>query len=148
MRKLPARPCRRGGVGQNAQIVHRGIAHIHANRVVAVLLFDLSQAFGHLCVGLLPADGRPLIALTPHRLAQAIRIFVQIFQRHRLRTNMAATEGVFVIALNGNDLILLVELDFNPTNGFTQWAGAKYGTLRHGAVLLLSIGFEHKMPQY
>ena len=95
-------------VCQHAVIVHAGVAQADAHGVDPVALADLHQAAG----GGIQASSQPISRqLAPvgvqhlfHRLAQAIRVLVDIAQGHRLGADVAAAQRVVGVALDGDDV--------------------------------------------
>ncbi len=128
-------------VGRQPVVMHTRVALVDRHGITTVALADLSQALGDQFVGLLPADGLPLIAAAAHRVAQAIGVVLDVLQRHCLRTDMAAAEAVEVVALDRKDA-LAFGLDGQAADGFAQVTGtvmdadvAHFG-FPHGAVVV------------
>ena len=59
-------------------VVGRGVAQVQGHRVLAVFLLYLVQPLGSFVQGVLPADRHPAIGGTLDRVAQAVRVVVQI----------------------------------------------------------------------
>jgi hypothetical protein len=53
-------------------------------------------------------------------IAQAVRVFVDVFQGHGLGADMAAAEGVVRIALDRQDLLARVSI-FRPQIASQRW---------------------------
>jgi hypothetical protein len=82
--------------------------------------YSLIKSF--LPTNLLPtASGR-----APHRMAQPIRIRVDVLKGSGLGADMTLAKGVVFVTFDGQDLLILV-FDFQATHGFTEVAGAVVG---------------------
>ncbi len=128
-------------VGHQPVVVHARVALVDGHGIGAVALADLNKALGDQFVGLLPADRLPLITAATHRVAQPVRIVLDVLQGDSLGTDMAATEAVEGVALDREDS-LAFGLDSQTTDGFAQVTGtvmdgrvAHFG-FPHGAVVV------------
>ena len=95
----------------------------NAQGIDAVSFGDLHQPGGGGIQGLLPTDVLPegLSGGIRHPLAglsQAVRVLVNVDQGDRLGADMAATQGIIFIALDGQNLLAL-GLDHQTADGFT-----------------------------
>ncbi len=128
-------------MGHQPVVVHTRVALVDGHGIGAVALADLSQALGDQLVRLVPADRLPLIAAAAHRVAQPVRVVLDVLQRHRFRTDMAATEAVEGVALDRKDA-LAFSLDGQTADGFAQMTGTVMDTdvahfgFPHGAVVV------------
>src|SRR3546814_4013241 len=84
---------------------------------------DRSQAMGNLVERFVPAHFHPLVANALLRLTQPIRIFVQILQRHCLRADVAARQGIRIVAADRHD-VSVAHAELKAANGLAQIAGA------------------------
>jgi hypothetical protein len=75
-----------------------------------------SQTAGGLFEGFLPADALPRAALALQRVAQAIGVLVQVFQRSGLGADVAAAGRVSLVALDLANAPA-VHVDGNPATG-------------------------------
>ncbi len=110
-------------VRHHAVVVYGGVAHVNADGIDAVSLADLYQSGGGGIQGLIPADVLPVVfsGSISHSLAglsQAVRVLVDVSQGDRFGADMAAAQGVVVIALDGQNLRSL-GFDDEAANGFT-----------------------------
>jgi hypothetical protein len=62
-------------------------------------------------------------ANTLHGLSQSVRIFMNIFERHRLGTDVASAQGVISITSNIDHCVTLC-LNHQTTHGFTKMTDA------------------------
>src|SRR5471032_629666 len=76
----------------------------YSHGVLPVPLLNGCQTFGDEIKRILPLHRLPLTAYPPHGLMQAIRIVLDVLQRHRLGADVAAAEGVQRITLDRGDL--------------------------------------------
>ena len=72
---------------------------------IGVASVGFGQLVGDQLEGRVPLHLVPLPALAAHGPAQAIRVFEDVFQGHRLRADMAARQGIGRIALDLQDLV-------------------------------------------
>ena len=133
--------------GQVAEAADGAALHqAHRARVVvgphgfgAVAVHRLAQPRGQQVEGLVPADRLPLVADTAHRLAQAVRVVLDVLQGHRFRADMATAEAVLGIALDRQDMAAVVAVlgfDGQAADGLTQVTGTVMEGLGHGLASL------------
>ena len=103
-------------------IMGGGVAEIERHRILAVGFLDVVQALSSFVQGLVPADRHPAIGSAFHRMAQAVRVVVQVLQGHGLGADMAFTERVVLVATDGQNLVTSV-LDLDTAHGFAEIAG-------------------------
>ena len=72
---------------------------------------------------LVPRDGFPPAAVAPDGPRQPVGIVVNVDERHRLRADVAAAEGVGRIAADADDLVP-ARADLEAADGLAQVAGA------------------------
>lgn len=65
---------------------------------------------------------------------QAVRIFVEVFQRHHLGTDVSVAEGILAVTANRMDTLPIVD-DADSTHGFAEIAGSVvFAVCDHGFV--------------
>ena len=125
-----------GAKNHIAVIVNIGIAQITAHRITAVPGLYASKTLSHFIQCLRPGNLLPAGGGFFQRCAQAVRIVLQILQCGGLWADIAATEGVGFIALNGQNLFRCrIKFNFNAAGGLAQAAGAFMRLNRHDVVL-------------
>jgi hypothetical protein len=90
---------------------------------MAVRVLHCAKALGHFVQRFIPANGLPVAVHFFQGLAQAIRVFMDVLEGDRFWTDMTATEGVLLVALDAENLHAVV-LNFETAYRFTQIAGA------------------------
>ncbi|MOA04332.1 hypothetical protein D3C78_1238810 [compost metagenome] len=123
-------------MGHQPVVVHAGIALVDAHRVGAVALADRRQARGGQLEGCVPADRLPLLVDTTHRLAQAVRIVLDVLQGDRLGADMAAAEAVLGVAPDRQDAPVL-GLDGQAADGLAEMARTVVKGPAHGSPLVV-----------
>ena len=121
------------------EIVCVRVAEVDADRLVSVLGFHRRELLADHGERLVPLDlfedRRTVIVEAPpdNRLAEPIRIFVQLFEGRTLRADEALGEHVVLIATDARDRTVL-DLDLQTTRRLAERAGAKHGAVgRSGA---------------
>ena len=99
-----------------------GVAEVQRHRILAMHFLDVVQAPGCLVQGFIPADRHPAVGGAFHRMAQAVRIVVQVLQGHGLGADMAPAKWVVLVTPDGQNLIAAM-LDLDATHGFAEIAG-------------------------
>src|SRR5439155_24138041 len=112
-------------------VVDERIAHVHADRVVAVLLADGEQPRRDLLIGLFPGDLLPSGCRPPHGTAQSIGVVVELLDAVRLRADVAARERVLFVSANRDDR-WAVDVDGETAGGLAEWTDTGNGA--HGRV--------------
>ena len=128
-REAPARTERaqeERDVEQRGVVVRVGIADVRRDRVGAVGVADRAQPGRDQLEGLLPLRFAERRAFADQRAAQAVGIFLQALQAVRLRTDVAAREGVLGIAAHGADAVAF-EFDGDAAVRLAERAGAVDG---------------------
>ncbi|MNP31268.1 hypothetical protein D3C76_1243820 [compost metagenome] len=119
--------------------MHARVALIDRHGVLPVLRLNARETFGDQIECGLPLDGPPLIAYPLHGLAQAVRIVLDVLQRHRLGADVPSAEGVQGVALDRRDLDVAAfdhaGFDGQATDRFAQMAGTVMESLGHGQSL-------------
>jgi len=104
-------------------VVHAGVALIHRHRILPVPGLDTRQPLGDQGKRFVPRDRSPFAARSQHRLVEAVRVILDILQRHRLWADMTTAEGVQRVALDrGNRQAAVFGLGSfqgQATDGFT-----------------------------
>src|SRR5438128_47963 len=103
-------------VRQRAVVVDAGIAGVGADAVDAVLPADRDQLLRDEIEGRIPADLLPALADAAHRPAQPVRIFVDVFQRHGLGTDVPTRQWIGVVAADRQHLAPAYP-EFQAANG-------------------------------
>ena len=121
------------------EIVRIRVAEVDADRFVAMLGFHGGELLADYGEGLVPLDlfedrRTVVVEATPdNRLAEPIRIFVQLLEGRTLRADEALGEHVVLISTDARDRPVL-NLDLQTTRRLTEWAGAEHGAVgRSGA---------------
>ena len=121
------------------EIVRVRVAEVDADRLVAMLGFHGGELLADYGEGLVPLDlfedrRTVVVEATPdNRLAEPIRIFVQLLEGRTLRADEALGEHVVLIATDPLDRTVL-DLDLQTTRRLAERAGAKHGAVgRSGA---------------
>ena len=109
-------------MGHQPVIVHAGVALIDRQRIIAVTLANLGEPVCHQREGFVPLNRLPLVAYPAHRVAQAIRIVLDVLQRDGLGADVTTTETVLRVALDRYDL-LITGFDGQAANGLAQVTG-------------------------
>ncbi|MNV51626.1 hypothetical protein D3C71_1436820 [compost metagenome] len=126
-------------VGHQPVIVHARVALIDRHRVLPVMRLNGGEAFGDQIECRFPLDGLPFIAHPLHRLMQAIRIVLNVLQRHGLGADVPTTERILGVALDRSDLDVTAfapgGFDGQATDGFAQMARTVMESLGHGQSL-------------
>ena len=112
-----------------AEAVGRRVAVVEGHRVAPVGALHLDQPTRHLVERLVPADLLPAVAAPPDRAPQAVGVVVDVLERHRLRADVAAAEGIVLVAANGEDALAVV-LDGDAADGFAEGADPEVGPRR------------------
>ena len=102
--------------------MHLWVAEVTGDRFRAVSALNGEQAFSSFVERLVPRNLTPGIAFAAHGTTQAVRVFVHVLDRQRLRTDVAAAERIGVIAAYRHDLAAPMA-DFDPAHRFAQVAG-------------------------
>ncbi len=82
------------------------IPRVHGDRVVAIALLNRVDALRRFVERRVPARHLPPVALTPHRLTEAVGVLVQILERERLRADVPAAEGILLVATHRDDPVV------------------------------------------
>ena len=101
----------------------RRVARHHRNAVLAMCSHQRRQAPVDFSKSLVPAGLNKHAIAFDQRLAQAVRVFMQVFKRHALGADVASTKNIGIMAPDADDLAG-PHLDLQPTAGFTQRADA------------------------
>src|SRR5262245_3232896 len=109
----------------------RWIADVDRHSVTSVPLLDFGEPRRALVDGFVPADLCPRVAGALERAADSVGVVVEVLEGDGLGADVAAAEGVIVVAADAEDLAVLV-LDGDTAVGFTEAAGGERGG-RHGA---------------
>ena len=119
-------------MGHQPIVMHAGITLVDRHGLLAMRRLDRRQALGGQGKGLIPANRLPVFTHPAHRLAQAVRVVLDILQGYRLGADMPTAERILGIALDRLDSLLsravAGHFDTQATNGFAQVAG----TVMHG----------------
>ena len=115
-----------GEVGEQADFVGRRVAGDQAYGVAPVGGDQRRQAAFNFCKGLIPAHGHVHAIALDHGAAQAVRVFVQVFERHRLGADVAGAKHVGLVAANADDFLVL-DLDLQAAAGLAQRANSVVG---------------------
>ena len=86
-------------------------------------LHDGRQALFDFREGFFPACFNEFAVALDERRAQAVRVFVQVFQRCALGADIAMTEDVFVMAADADDFSV-AEFEFQSATSFAERADA------------------------
>ena len=116
-------------------VVYVWVAQVNADAVVAVVLAGLVELFGDQVKRLRPLHFLPAGPGFAYRLFQAVRIFVQILKRNRLRTDMPPAERIILIALYGSNPAVL-HFDRDTAHGLAKVTGTIVGAVFHEGALL------------
>ncbi len=100
-----------------------GVAEVDTDGVATVLLLNGFEPLSNLVQGVGPGNLAPLAIHFFDRLAQAVRVFLQVFQGNRLGTDVTATEGIVFVALDTQHLAAIV-FDDQTAHGLTQITGS------------------------
>jgi hypothetical protein len=107
-----------------------------------VTLLNRAEAFSNQVERVFPLDRLPFTADPQHRLAQAIRIILNVLQGNRFGADVPAAERIQRIAFDRGDLHAVAvdfgRLDGQAADGFTQVAGTVMESLGHGQSLFCS----------
>ena len=90
-------------VQSETQPMHVRVAQRERERIAAMLGHQRWQPARDLGVGLVPGRLDEAAVALDQGLAQAIRVVLQVFQRHRLRAQVAVAEHVLLVAADGDD---------------------------------------------
>src|SRR6185312_145122 len=121
-------------IHQQAGLVHGRIANHQGDGIVTVLRDDGRQAAFNLGEGFIPANGNmPAIAFDQW-LAKTVRVFMQVFDRDTLGTEIAVAEDVGIMPANVSDLALF-NSQFEPAAGFTKRADTVRDGFGHETLL-------------
>ncbi|MCY1426839.1 hypothetical protein D9M71_426680 [compost metagenome] len=122
-------------VGHQPIVVDTRIALVDGDRAVAVSRLDLRQALGDQGEGFIPLDGQPFATGAAHGLANAVWVVLDVLQSHRLGADVAATETVLGVALDGKDaaaaVVLVFGLDGQAADGLAEMACTVMDGLGH-----------------
>ncbi|MNN41757.1 hypothetical protein D3C81_1558960 [compost metagenome] len=122
-------------MGHQPIVVDARIALVDGHRAIAVSRLDLRQALGDQGEGFVPLDRQPFAAGTAHGLAQPVRVVLDVLQGHGLGADVAATEAVLGVALDGEDaaaaVFLVLGLDGQAADGLAEMACTVMDGLGH-----------------
>ena len=117
-------PKQRRQVCDMAEVMHVGIAEVHADRTCAMLALDRCKPLSRKREGLVPADLLPVAAVPPQRHPQPVGVGFQVEDRVALRTDVAAAEGIGIVAANRTQATA-IEAELQAADRFAQRASAK-----------------------
>ena len=118
-------------VAEQPDLVCRWIAHHHGAGVFSVGRQQGWQAALNFGKGFFPRSLYKSAIALDQRGAQAVRVFVQIFQGDALGAEVACAEHVLRVAFDAADLAAL-HFDFQPAAGLAQGADTVVNGLKHG----------------
>ncbi|EAU66865.1 conserved hypothetical protein [Stigmatella aurantiaca DW4/3-1] len=120
---------------QHPHVVRARVAQVRGHRLPAVCPLRLVEPSRHLVQRLLPRDLLPSARGALHRVAQPVRVLVQVLERHRLGADVSPAERILGVPADGGDAASF-HFDANPTHGLTKVACAEVslcsGGGRHG----------------
>src|ERR1041385_1105513 len=90
---------------------------------------------------LVPANTLPTARCAPHRMLEPVLVVMNVLQGDGLRADVAATEHIVVIAVDGQSLVRL-DLDLDPADRLAKITGAVVGRVTHGFIHRL-----HRLPR-
>src|SRR5688572_24546526 len=112
-------PNKRRAEQQSSRTVDRRIAKIRRNRIPSVLRLNTFDRAFYLVEGFRPTDPFPTTFGAAHRMSQPILVRVDVLQRYRFRTDVAAAERVVFVAANVERLII-PDTNFDPADRLAQ----------------------------
>ena len=125
--------------GEQAEVVGRRIALVHGDGVAAVPAANLPETAGREVERLLPGHLPPAVGGAHHRVAQAVRVLVDIRQRPRLWAQETVAVWIVLVATDVGDAPVVDGHD-DPATGLAERAGVQMrARRRHVTILLQSV---------
>ena len=131
---------------QTGVTVHLRVAYVTRDGIVTMSLLDVDEACGNFIDRFAPRDLLPAVCRSSYRSAQAVGVLMHVFEREGLGADVPATEGVTLIAANGQDFFV-ANADLDAAHRLAQVTGTVVGALfgadyrAHGSVFLTIFPF-------
>lgn len=115
------------------ELVHDRIAQRDAHGAAAVARLHVTEATGDFGESFVPAHRDMLATAADQRLAQAVRVVVQVLECDRFRAKVAAAEGIGLVPAHGGDVFdplrITGDVEHQATTGLAQRTDAVGGAV-------------------